>query len=78
MHPCYEAKFSEITLIQASHGWLYYFCRVHNLVDRHIDQTTTLRHVCEQTEIEHSIANFKTEKIPYIHQKYGPNMVVNF
>lgn len=51
---------------QASEGWLYYFKKQFNLVDRHIDTVASIRPIEEENKRDGLIESFRNEKIPMI------------
>lgn len=59
---------------QASDGWIYYFKKEHNIVDRHIDKVCVAKPDDDEAKLDDSIEKFKLEQMPII-AAYPPNKV---
>lgn len=56
----------KLSILKASDGWLYYFKKQHNFVDRHIDKVIADRPTSEQEGKDDKIKKFRDENIPLI------------
>lgn len=63
--------------MKASDGWIHYFKQQHNIVDRHVDKTITVRSIKENEQASELIKKFRDERIPVITTSYARNKVIS-